>query len=164
MESHDVSLLIRISEQKLYVFQRDQSLDKAYSVSTSLFGTGQEKGSYKTPLGKHIIRAKIGTGAPLNAVFVNRRLTGEIYSESLAKQYPERDWILTRILWLSGCERGLNRLGNVDTMQRFIYIHGTADESTIGVPHSHGCIRMRNRDVMELFDLVPVGASVRIEP
>ncbi|MBI4356958.1 MAG: L,D-transpeptidase [Gammaproteobacteria bacterium] len=158
-------LLIRIPEQKLYVFSdRGKESDTKYSISTSSFGVGQEKGSYQTPVGRHIIRAKIGAGMPAKSVFVNRRPTGEIYSENLGKQYPNRDWILTRILWLSGCEKGINRLGPVDTMQRFIYIHGTADESSIGRPHSHGCIRMRNQDIIELFDIVIVATPVLIEP
>lgn len=155
-------LTIKIPEQNLYLFNSSNQLVCQYSISTSLYGVGEEPGSNKTPRGKHIIRAKIGADAPLGTVFVSRRPTGEIYSTELAKQCPDRDWILTRILWLSGCEKGLNRLGQVDTMRRYIYIHGTADESTIGIPKSHGCIRMRNRDVVDLFDKVEVGTVVEI--
>ncbi|HCU84818.1 MAG TPA: L,D-transpeptidase, partial [Methylophilus sp.] len=115
-----------------------------------------------TPLGAHIIRAKIGGGAAENTVFVGRRPTGEIFTPALKEQFPDRDWILTRILWLSGTEPGKNRLGNVDTMQRYIYIHGTPDATVLGVPGSHGCVRMRNADLIELFEQVPVGTTVNI--
>lgn len=131
-------------------------------VSTAARGAGEEKDSFRTPRGAHVVRARIGAGAPLNTVFVGRRPTGEIYTPALGRSHPGRDWILTRILWLSGLEPGRNRLGDVDTMQRYIYIHGTPDEVTLGVPGSHGCIRMRNRDVVELFDRVPAGTHVRI--
>lgn len=136
---------------------------KSYLVSTSKYGVGQEMGSYKTPIGKHYIRAKIGDGAPSNAVFVSRRRTGEIFNSDLREQFPQRDWILTRIMWLSGCELGVNRLGQVDTMRRFIYIHGAPDDVEMGIPGSIGCIRMRNADLVELFDLVDVGTSVNID-
>ena len=136
---------------------------KSYLVSTSKYGVGQEMGSYKTPIGKHYIRAKIGDGAPSNAVFVGRRRTGEIFDNNLREQFPHRDWILTRIMWLSGCELGVNRLGQVDTMRRFIYIHGAPDDVEMGIPGSIGCIRMRNADLVELFDLVDVGTSVNID-
>jgi len=136
---------------------------KSYLVSTSKYGVGQEMGSYKTPIGKHYIRAKIGDGAPSNAVFVGRRRTGEIFNSNLRDQFPRRDWILTRIMWLSGCELGVNRLGLVDTMRRFIYIHGAPDDVEMGIPGSIGCIRMRNADLVELFDLVDVGTSVNID-
>ncbi len=119
-------------------------------------------GSFKTPRGRHRIRAKIGAGQPVNTVFVGRRPTGEIFTPELAARHPDRDWILTRILWLSGCEPGFNRLGEVDSMRRYIYIHGAPDTVPMGVPASHGCIRMRNVDVMDLFDRVPVGTPVEI--
>jgi L,D-transpeptidase YbiS len=141
---------------------RDGSAWKTYAVSTSKHGAGEVEGSLKTPRGRHVIRAKIGRGAPLNAVFRGRRPTGEIYSPQLAHAFPGRDWILTRILWLSGTEIGRNRLGNVDTMRRYIYIHGMPDSEPLGVPGSIGCIRMANRDIVELFDLVPVGTIVDI--
>lgn len=133
-----------------------------YAVSTALNGTGQVKDSGCTPVGRHIVRAKIGAGQPVNTVFAGRRPTGEIWSPELAENFPDRDWILTRILWLSGCERGVNRLGDCDTMQRYIYIHGTPDSEPMGVPNSHGCIRMRSADVLELFEQVPVGTQVLI--
>ena len=108
--------------------------DKVYSVSTSKNGLGEENGSYCTPRGRHIVRAKIGAGQPLNTVFVRRRPTGEMWSPDLDAKYPGRDWMLTRLLWLSGCEVGRNRLGEVDTMRRYIYIHGSPDRAEMGKP------------------------------
>ena len=135
---------------------------KSYSVSTALNGPGEIRDSGCTPRGRHIIRARIGAGCAKNTVFVGRRATGEIYSPALGEQFPRRDWMLSRILWLSGCEVGFNRLGNCDSMQRYIYIHGTPDTEPMGEPRSHGCVRMRNTDVMDLFDLVQVGTPVEI--
>lgn len=134
----------------------------AYRISTALNGPGQQNGSLGTPLGTHQVRARIGTGQASGAVFVGRRPTGEQWSRELARQYPRRDWILTRILWLSGLETGLNRGGQVDSMRRFIYIHGTPDTEPMGVARSHGCVRMRNDDIIQLFDLIPVGTEVLI--
>lgn len=155
------SILISISEQTLSVFQAKKHL-KTYSVSTALNGVGSENGSGKTPLGKHIVRAKIGLDEPLNTVFIGRRPTGEIFDSQLAEQFPQRDWILTRILWLSGCEVGRNRLGEVDTMRRYIYIHGTPDTEPMGIALSHGCVRMRNQELIELFDLIEPYTPVEI--
>ncbi len=137
---------------------------KAYAVSTSKNGLGEKNGSMCTPRGRHIVRAKIGAGQPLYAVFVRRRPTGELWTPELHARHPGRDWMLTRILWLSGCEPGVNRLGDVDTMRRWIYIHGTHDLAEMGVPGSHGCVRMRNADIVELFDLVPPYTPVDIKP
>jgi len=153
---------IIIPEQVLRLVNGDGIPVCQYSVSTAANGVGELSGSYCTPRGRHIVRARIGDGQPLNAVFVRRRPTGEIYTSELAQQYPGRDWILTRILWLSGCEVGANRLGEVDTMRRYIYIHGTPDEVALGVPGSRGCVRMRNRDLLELFDKVAAGTAVEI--
>lgn len=133
-----------------------------YVVSTSKHGAGERNGSFRTPRGRHQIRAKIGAGSPVGTVFVGRRPTGEIYTESLAGKHPERDWILTRILWLSGLEPGRNRFGDTDTMRRYIYIHGMPDSEPCGEPGSIGCIRMRNDDIVELFDRVQVGTVVSI--
>lgn len=135
---------------------------RRYAVSTAKNGLGEKNGSFCTPHGWHIVRAKIGAGQSLGAVFVRRRPTGEVWSPELHAKYPGRDWMLTRILWLSGCEVGKNRLGDVDTMRRMIYIHGAPDSAGMGKPGSHGCIRMRNRDVAELFELVPPYAEVEI--
>lgn len=131
-------------------------------VSTARNGVGEQYGSEKTPRGRHYVRAKIGAGLPANAVLVSRRPTGEIYSPALRAAFPDRDWILTRILWLCGQEKGRNRLGTVDTMRRYIYIHGCPDEDPMGVPSSRGCIKMRNADLIALFDRVPVGTAVDI--
>ena len=133
-----------------------------YSVSTATNGVGEQSGSYCTPRGKHSIRAKIGASQPLNTVFVRRRPTGEIYTPKLGALHPGRDWILTRILWLSGKEVGFNRLGACDTMRRYIYIHGTPDSTKLSQPGSKGCVRMRNADLVKLFDLVPVYTEVCI--
>ncbi|HYD82832.1 MAG TPA: L,D-transpeptidase [Opitutus sp.] len=154
---------ISIPEQRLTLYGDEGGILKRYSVSTAKNGAGETRGSFRTPRGKHIIRAKIGAGAPENTVFVRRRPTGEIYTPALGAQFPQRDWILTRILWLSGCEPGFNRLGNVDTMRRFIYIHGSPDSVPMGTPGSIGCIRMRNSDLIDLFDRVPVGTPVEIK-
>ncbi len=153
---------VSLARQSLKLFDDAGGLLKQYAVSTSKNGAGEQCDSDCTPRGRHIIRAKIGAGLPLNTVFAGRRPTGEVYSGELGERHPGRDWILTRILWLSGCEPGFNRLRRVDTMRRFIYIHGTSDEQGIGRPVSHGCIRMRNRDVVELFDAVTPGTPVEI--
>ncbi len=147
---------IRISlpAQTLELFDAQGRLIAAYPVSTAKHGAGEQRGSFRTPRGKHLIRAKIGAGATANTVFVRRRPTGEVWTPELAAANPGRDWILTRILWLSGCEPGFNRLGDVDTMRRFIYIHGSPDTVPMGVPGSIGCVRMRNADIIELFDVV----------
>jgi lipoprotein-anchoring transpeptidase ErfK/SrfK len=153
---------IYIATQQLEVLDDAGRVLRQYSVSTAEKGAGEVRGSYCTPRGQHIIRAKIGNGCAENAVFVGRRPTGEIYSAELGARFPERDWILTRILWLSGCEVGFNRLGEYDTMRRYIYIHGTPDTVQLGMPGSHGCIRMRNADLIELFEAVSAGTVVEI--
>ncbi|MDR2195262.1 MAG: L,D-transpeptidase [Gallionellaceae bacterium] len=157
-----MKIIITIPSQTLELFADSGELLRRYSVSTATNGAGEENGSYCTPRGKHIIRAKIGAGQPANAVFVARRPTGEIYTPELGAQHPRRDWMLTRIMWLCGREPGYNRWGSCDTMRRYIYIHGMPDEAPVGQPGSHGCVRMRNADVMELFDLVSAGTFVEI--
>ncbi len=154
-------ITISIPQQRLALYDDDDLVFES-QVSTAANGVGENNGSACTPRGEHIIRAKIGAGQPVNTVFVGRRPTGEIYSDALLLANPDRDWILTRILWLSGCEPGRNRLGNVDTMRRYIYIHGSPDSVNMGEPGSHGCIRMHNEDVITLFDRIPVGARVTI--
>lgn len=149
-------IIINIGAQTLTAGARQ------YQISTAKNGVGEINGSEQTPRGRHIIRAKIGDNAPKNAVFVGRRQTGEIYTPTLAAGAARKDWILTRILWLRGCERGKNRGGNVDTMRRYIYIHGAPDSAIMGIPGSIGCIRMQNDDVIELFNSVTIGAAVNI--
>lgn len=152
---------IDIACQTLTVFEDDVE-QHTYPISSGANGAGEQNGSLCTPRGKHIVRAKIGKGAEVDSVFVARRPTGERYTQKLRQQHPGRDWILTRILWLSGTERGKNRLGPGDTMRRYIYIHGSPDDVEMGAPGSHGCIRMRNQDVIGLFDLVDAGTQVEI--
>lgn len=157
-----MKILIDIPTQILTVINDGEEISR-YSVSTAANGPGEEKDSEQTPRGKHVIRAKIGANAAINTVFACRRPTGEIYQTGMKAQYPGRDWILTRILWLSGLELGKNRLGNVDTMQRYIYIHGAPDEAEMGKPGSRGCVRMHNDDLVALYDKVPVGCLVEIK-
>lgn len=161
-KSIDPLLEIDLSAQRLSLFRQGEPCFSA-SVSTAAKGAGELLGSEQTPRGWHCVRAKIGAGAPLGAVFVGRRQTGEIFQPLLAERHPERDWILTRILWLSGREPGVNRLGKVDTMRRYIYIHGCPDREPMGQPASHGCIRMRNREIVTLFELVPAGCLTYIK-
>ena len=158
LKSH---IVIDLSEQSLRCTTAAGEVHD-FLVSTARAGGGEKLGSNRTPRGRHIVRARIGEDAPLGAVFVGRRPTGEIYDAALAAAHPARDWILTRILWLSGTEVGRNRLGDVDTMRRYIYIHGTPDSEPMGQPASHGCIRMRNLDVITLFAIVPAGSNVEI--
>jgi lipoprotein-anchoring transpeptidase ErfK/SrfK len=156
-------LRVSLTGQRLEVIEGG-TVRCEFAVSTSRFGPGEREGSGCTPRGRHVIRAKIGAGLPRGAVLRGRRPTGETWSAALAAGHPDRDWILSRILWLSGCEPGRNRLGAVDSMRRFIYIHGTPDVEPMGVPFSHGCIRMRNDDVIRLFDLVKPGTEVDVVP
>jgi L,D-transpeptidase YbiS len=160
----DGSPLIRISidEQRLQFIASGRILMDV-PVATASNGPGERMHSECTPRGLHRIRAKIGAGCAPDTVFVSRRPTGELYSPELKRQYPKRDWILTRILWLCGEEPGKNRLRDVDSMRRYIYIHGCPDEDRMGVPSSHGCVKMRNDDVIRLFDCVAVGTKVVIE-
>ena len=156
-------LTVHIASQQM-ILHEDDGQSRNYSVSTASKGTGQQKGSWQTPLGRHVIKAKFGAGLPLNSVFVARRFTGETYSPQLCAQFPERkDWILTRILWLSGLEPGFNLNGNVDTESRYIYIHGSPDTAAMGQPGSRGCIRMRNIDIVDLFERVGEGTPITIQ-
>jgi L,D-transpeptidase YbiS len=152
---------IDIPSQTLTLYDDGKEI-RRYIVSTARNGPGEKNGSLCTPRGRHIIRAKIGAGLPENTVFVRRRPTGETWSPDLHARYPGRDWMLTRLLWLSGREPGFNRLGDVDTMRRYIYIHGSPATAEMGKPGSIGCIRMRNADIVELFELVPAGTAVNI--
>lgn len=153
---------VSIPGQTLQIIENDEVV-KTYPVSTAKNGPGERKGSGCTPRGWHAIRAKIGGDAPENAVFVGRRWTGEIYGPQLQAEFPERDWILTRILWLGGLEPGFNRYGEVDTAWRYIYIHGSPDHGVTGEPLSHGCVRMRNAELLDLFGRIEAGMRVFIE-
>lgn len=157
--SPNAYLDICIATQQLAIIENEQPL-KTYSISTAKNGAGERMGSGCTPRGWHSIRAKIGTDLPLYSVFKARRATGEIYSPELAAQYPERDWILTRILWLGGLEPHKNRYGQVDTTWRYIYLHGCPDNLMDGTPRSHGCIRLYNADIVDLFNRVSIGMRV----
>lgn len=157
-----MKLRVSLPEQTLVLLDDAGAVLRTYPVSTAANGPGEERNSFCTPRGRHVVRAKIGAGLPLGSVFVARRPTGEIYTPELGAAQPGRDWILTRILWLSGCEAGRNRHGCVDTMRRYIYIHGTPDVTDMTTPGSHGCVRMRNADLIELFDLVPCYTPVEI--
>ncbi len=157
----DHLISVDVATQLLQVEQRGDIVFSA-KVATASNGVGERNGSECTPRGWHIIRARIGAGSVANTVFRGRRATGEIYTPALRLQAPERDWILTRILWLSGLEPGFNRLHDVDTMRRYIYIHGCPDEDIMGIPSSHGCIKMHNTELITLFELVSVGTRVLI--
>ena len=150
------------TQRQVLEWIENETVIYVWPVSTAKNGLGEERGSEKTPRGWHQIRAKIGEGQPLNAVFRGRRPTGEIYGDALEAQYPNRDWILTRILWLGGLEAGINRYGAVDTTWRYIYIHGSPDHGVTGEPLSHGCIRMKSVDMLDLFDRVPIGLRILI--
>jgi len=153
---------ISVAAQTLQLLDDAGQLLRQYTISSAAKGVGEQMGSYQTPRGRHRIRARSGDGLPLGTVLRGRRPTGEICTPELLAAQPDRDWILTRILWLCGEEPGKNRGGQVDTMRRYVYIHGTPDNVVLGVPGSHGCIRMRNTDMVDLFNRVPVGTPVNI--
>lgn len=155
-------IVIDGASQTLVLFD-NKKIIKTYKISTATNGFGEQNGSFKTPRGEHTICEKIGAGAALGAAFVARELTGEIFSNELDEEQPDRDWILTRILWLAGCEPGKNNGGDVDTKERYVYIHGGAPNRPLGIPNSKGCIRMDNKDIVELYDLVDVGTAVTIK-
>lgn len=150
------SIIIDLTQQSLKVVKTQQ----VYSISSGKNGVGEQENSGKTPRGWHRIAQKIGAEQPQNAVFIGRQWTGEIYNTDLATAYPERDWILSRILWLDGLEAQFNCGDGCDTFKRYIYIHGTPDCEPMGIPMSHGCIRMRNHELLELFDLAQEGDLV----
>jgi lipoprotein-anchoring transpeptidase ErfK/SrfK len=161
MSRPDTRLLVDIAGQTLTLYEDGVPVSR-YGISTAANGPGERRDSGCTPRGLHRVRVRIGAGCPVGTVFVGRRPTGEVYGPELAERRPGRDWILTRILWLTGLEPGRNRGGEVDTLRRFIYIHGCPDTEPMGIPRSHGCIRMRNADLVELFDRAPAGTQVEI--
>jgi predicted GNAT family N-acyltransferase len=155
-------IAVHLDRQRLVLADDHGAQVASYAVSSARNGAGERYGSQCTPRGLHVVRAKIGAGSAPNTVFVRRRPTGEVWTPELSATNPGRDWMLTRILWLSGREGGFNRGGNVDSLRRKIYIHGTGDDGSLGAPASHGCVRMRNADVIELYERVPVGTEVDI--
>ena len=157
----DKHIDIDINKQQLTLLQGDTVI-AVYAVSTAKNGVGQNNGSECTPLGLHCVDAKIGSNAAENTVFIGRQESGEIFNEELKQKNPDRDWILTRILWLSGLEQGKNRGGEVDTKGRYIYIHGCPDSDSFATPSSHGCVKMRNKDIIELFENVDADTRVLI--
>lgn len=161
MNDTGLRIVINLATQTLQLYRGELKL-REYPVSTAKNGPGEEMDSQCTPRGRHIIEEKIGDGSPLNSVFVGRAFTGEIYEPALREQFPDRDWILTRILRLKGTEPGRNLHGQVDSYDRYIYIHGTPDDVVLGVPGSHGCVRLCNPDVIELFDMITEGTVVDI--
>ena len=155
-------IAVYLDRQHLELIDDQGVVVASYAVSTARNGAGERYGSFCTPRGLHVVRAKVGAGCAPNTVFVSRRPTGEIWTPQLAREHPGRDWMLTRILWLSGRERGFNRGGNVDSLRRKIYIHGAGDDRSLDAPSSHGCVRMKNADVIALYDRVNVGTEVDI--
>lgn len=155
-------IFISSREQKMHCFEHDKHY-KTYPVSTGKNGMGELEGSECTPRGWHRVHSRIGVEAEINSVFVSRQWTGEIYTAQLAANFPGRDWILTRILQLDGLEEGRNKGGKVDSLQRYIYIHGTPDTTELGIPGSRGCIRMNNLAVIELANWVAIDTPVCIE-
>ncbi len=162
MHPDDFLIKVSIDEQRLQLLHQD-NIVMDVAVATAANGPGELQHSECTPRGWHRVRARVGADCAPNTVFVGRRPSGEIYSPTLKAAEPGRDWMLTRILWLCGLEPGRNRLGKVDSMRRYIYIHGCPDEDAMGVPSSHGCVKMRNYEVIELFERVPVGTKVLIQ-
>lgn len=158
-------IVINIAKQNLCLYEHNAEISQ-YQVSTAKNGIGSRQDSGCTPLGEHIIAQKIGGDQPINSVFVGRVPTNEVYSADFGKLHPERDWILSRILWLAGLEEGINKgcndKGGCDTYQRYIYIHGTPDDEAMDMPLSHGCVRMRNQDIIELYEKVDEGITVSI--
>jgi lipoprotein-anchoring transpeptidase ErfK/SrfK len=156
-------LRVSLTTQRMTLLSADGGMIASWPISTARNGAGERLGSECTPRGYHVIRACIGRDCPDNAVFVGRRWTGEVYSDKLAERFPGRDWILTRILWLGGLEPGFNRYGDVSTGRRYIYIHGSPDSGVTGTPASHGCIRMKTADILDLYPRVGSGVQVLIE-
>ena len=153
---------VSVSEQMMQAYSAANESVFEAQISTAKNGTGSLNGSECTPLGEHRIRAKIGSEQSENTVFIGRRPSGEIYTHYLSAQHPSRDWILSRILWLCGNQLGVNRGGQIDTQRRYIYIHGAPDSHAMGLPSSHGCIKMRNSDIIQLFEQVAIGTIVNI--
>ena len=159
--SQNNEIIVDISEQRLYLYNND-NLVQSFPVSTSKYGEGQIENSFKTPLGLHEIKEKIGDKAPNKTIFTARENTNKRAEIQINPNDTEDDFVTSRILWLDGLENGINRGVGVDSYSRYIYIHGTHEEGLIGQKASHGCIRMFNNDVIELFDMVSEGTKVQI--
>lgn len=156
-------LVANVTSQRMCLFVRAKEdsagqyhFRQSYLISTSLYGIGQEKSSNQTPLGLHRIAIKVGAGRPIGTIYRSRKVAG------LTWQGQPDGAIVHRILWLEGLESGRNRGGNVDSFERYIYIHGFGDETTLGRPRSHGCIHMAAADLIPLFDRVPIGTLLWI--
>ena len=156
-----IKILVDISEQRLYLKSGEQTL-VSYPISTSKYGEGSKENSFKTPLGNHIIKEKIGENAPINTIFISRINTKNIASIENKPKNTENDYVTSRIMWLEGEENGVNKGPGIDSYERYIYIHGTHEEGLIGVKASHGCIRMFNVDVIDLYDRIHNGTKVII--
>ena len=156
-----IKILVDISEQRLYLKSGEQTL-VSYPISTSKYGEGSKENSFKTPLGNHIIKEKIGENAPINTIFISRINTKNIASIENKPKNTENDYVTSRIMWLEGEENGVNKGPGIDSYERYIYIHGTHEEGLIGVKASHGCIRMFNVDVIDLYDRIYNGTKVII--
>ena len=155
--------VVAIEAQRLYLMH-DGRLLKAYPVSTSAFGPGAQEGSNQTPLGLHQIKQKIGENEPEGMIFKARKPTGRMANIIAEPRDVPEDDVTTRIMWLDGMEPGVNQGGKVDSYKRYIYIHGTPEEGLIGRPASHGCVRMLNADVVDVFNKLPEGTLVYITP
>lgn len=154
-------MLVNIQQQEIYVVRND-AIEKTYRISSAKNGIGNSAGSGKTPLGVHRIAEKIGAGAKPNTIFLGRKDSGKTATILKDPIDSEDDYVTSRILWLEGLEPGINKGKGIDSKQRYIYIHGTPEEGLIGTPASHGCIRLYNKDVIELFDVVSAGTLVVI--
>ena len=162
LNANELEIIVDISEQRLFVIEKDL-VKESFPVSTSKYGEGEEENSYKTPLGKHEIKEKIGEGAKINTIFVARLDTKKESEIIILPIDTEDDHVTSRILWLDGLEEGVNKGQGVDSYKRYIYIHGTHEEGLIGIKASHGCIRMFNNDVIYLYDIVKKGTKVYIK-
>jgi len=162
MTQNNKVIFISSTKQEMTCFENDD-LIFTYCISTGKNGVGEKKNSECTPRGWHKIHSIIGLEHQINSVLVARKWTGELYTEQLAAEFPGRDWILTRIFQLDGLEPGRNRGGNVDTLERYIYIHGTPDTTPLGRPGSHGCIRMKNNEIIDLGCWVTTDTLVYIQ-
>ena len=162
VDANDRNIVIDISQQRLYLYQ-GKVLEASFPVSSSKYGEGSKENSFKTPLGEHIIKEMIGEGAKINTIFSSRINTTRPAKVINEAEDSKNDYVTSRIMWLDGLEDGQNKGGNVDSYKRYIYIHGTHEEGLIGLKASHGCIRMFNEDVIELFNMVKIGTKVLIQ-